>query len=151
LIAAQDLRGVRSLDDVIELLAEELDWPLGGASLEEATFDFTPTDLGVPDEQVPQLRRLRQLRPLTAGQPWGVFFLELDGPRLPITPLRRLLRTLVRRKRATTSDRQLYCAGPGSPDTWLVNAAIMPWRAVGACRGPGRGCGSRGVRVASAR
>jgi thioredoxin reductase (NADPH) len=33
----------------------------------------------------------------------------------------------------------------------LVNAVIMPWRPDGACRGPGLGCGSRGVRAASAR
>src|SRR4051812_4351940 len=43
------------------------------------------------------------------------------------------------------------CAAPGCPDTWLVNAAIMPWRPDGAFRGPGAGCGSRGVRAASAR
>jgi len=38
-----------------------------------------------------------------------------------------------------------------SPDTWLVNAVIMPWRSDGAPGAPGRGCGSRGVRAASAR
>jgi Transketolase, thiamine diphosphate binding domain len=43
------------------------------------------------------------------------------------------------------------CAGPGSPDTWLVNAAIMPWRPDGARCVLGVGCGSRGVRAASAR
>src|SRR3954449_4860887 len=45
----------------------------------------------------------------------------------------------------------LPCAGPGSPDTWLLNATIMPWRADGAPRPLGPGCGSRGVRAASAR
>ena len=108
MLAVSDLRDVQTLDDVIALLTHELDWPLGDASIEEATFEFTPMDLGLPKQQVPQIRRLRQLRPLTTGQPWGVFFLELEGPRLPITPLRRLLRTLIRRKRATVSDRQLY-------------------------------------------
>src|SRR3954452_20762907 len=48
-------------------------------------------------------------------------------------------------------SRLCRCARPGSPDTWLVNAVIMPWRPDGACRGLGRACGSRGVRVASAR
>src|SRR3954447_9361534 len=46
---------------------------------------------------------------------------------------------------------RIRCAGPGSPDTWLVNAAIMPWRPDGARGGPVVGCGSHGVRAASAR
>ena len=46
---------------------------------------------------------------------------------------------------------QRRCAAPGWPDTWLVNAVIMPWPPDGACREPVVGCGSRGVRAASAR
>ena len=71
--------------------ADELDWPIGTGDLEEATFQYSPGELGVPADQVPQLRSLNQLRPLTTNQPWGIFFLEFDGPRLPLTPLRRLL------------------------------------------------------------
>ncbi len=103
------LRKTRSLDDVIALLADELDWPVDNASLEDAAFfDYEPDDLGIPREQVPQLRSLRQLRPLTANQPWGIFFLELEGPRLPVTPLRRLLRGLVTRRRATRDGHRTW-------------------------------------------
>lgn len=100
-IAPDRLRDVRTLDDVVELLADELDWPIAPDDLEDALFDYEPEDVGVPAEQVPRLRSLRQLRPLTARQPWGIFFVELSGPRLPITPLRRLLSGLVTRKRAS--------------------------------------------------
>lgn len=100
-IAPDRLREVRTLDDVVKLLADELDWPIAPDDLEDALFDYAPEDVGVPAEQVPRLRSLRQLRPLTARQPWGIFFVELSGPRLPITPLRRLLRGLVTRKRAS--------------------------------------------------
>ena len=45
------------------------------------------------------------MRPLTAEQPWGVFFLEFAGSRLPITQVRRLLGSLVKKKRATGDAR----------------------------------------------
>ena len=45
------------------------------------------------------------MRPLTADQPWGVFFLEFTGSRLPITQVRRLLGSLVKKKRATSDAR----------------------------------------------
>lgn len=95
------LRDVRGLDDVLALLGEELDWPIGEAGLEDATFDFTPFELGIPSDQVPRLRSLSQLRPLTATQPWGIFFLQFEGPRLPVGVLRRLLRAVVARQRKT--------------------------------------------------
>jgi hypothetical protein len=95
------LRKVRTLDDMLGLLADDLDWPIGTDDLEEATFDYSPGELGIPAEQVPQLRSLRQLRPLTTHQPWGIFFLDFSGPRLPLTPLRRLLQRLVATKRTT--------------------------------------------------
>ena len=43
------------------------------------------------------------MRPLTANQPWGVFFIEFAGSRLPITQVRHLLQALVTKKRAATA------------------------------------------------
>lgn len=102
------LRQVRTLDDVVELLADELDWPLDASSLEDAVFDYEPEDLGLATEQVPQLQSLRELRPMTASQPWGIFFVELAGPRLPITPLRQLLRGLVTKRRARPDGQRTW-------------------------------------------
>jgi len=102
------LRGVRTLDDVLELLCDELDWPTGDFDLEDATFEFSPEELGLPADQVPTLTSVRQLRPLTAAQPWGIFFLEFTGPKLPVTPLRRLLRALVHRKRAASGGHRTW-------------------------------------------
>lgn len=94
-----ELRRIRTIDDVIAFFADELDWPIDAAGLEDASFDYTPEELDIPLEQVRQLGSLRQLRPLTNDQPWGIFFVEFLGPRLPVTALRRLLHSLVRRKR----------------------------------------------------
>lgn len=114
--APERLREIRSLDDVLELLADELDWPVVADDLEEATFEYTPEELGVPADRVPRLRSINQLRPLTTHQPWGVFFLEFQGPRLPLTPLRRLLQSLVTKKRATAN---------GQHRTWTLDSLLF--------------------------
>jgi predicted helicase len=111
-----DLRGITSFDDVIEYLVDELDWPIDADDLEEATFEWDPDELGIPADRVPHLASLRQLRPLETDQPWGIFFLEFDGPRLPLTALRRLLDKLVTKKRAT---------GSGTRRTWDLNDLLF--------------------------
>jgi len=111
------LRDITSFDDVIEYLTDELDWPIGAENLDDATFDWDIADeLGLPAERVPHLVSLRQLRPLEIDQPWGIFFLEFDGPRLPLTALRRLLDKLVTKKRAT---------GSGTRRTWDLNDLLF--------------------------
>ena len=62
-----------------------------------STYDWDPGEMGIPADR---LRRVWQMRPLTAAQPWGVFFLEFVGSRLPITQVRHVLRVLVTSKRA---------------------------------------------------
>lgn len=115
-ITPDELRKVRSLDDVLELLADDLDWPITVDDLEDAIWDLEPEDLGIPADRVPYLRSLRQLRPLVEKQPWGVFFLEFDGPRLPLTALRRLLDKLVTKKRQV---------GNGSLPTWKLDDLLF--------------------------
>ncbi len=110
------LRNIKSFEDVVEYLTDELDWPIGDGDLEEATFDWDPDELGIPAERVPHLASLRQLRPLESSQPWGIFFLEFDGPRLPLTALRRLLDKLVTKKRAS---------GSGTLRTWKLNDLLF--------------------------
>ena len=112
------LREIKSFEEVIEYLTDELDWPIGSGDLleDDAFFDWDPDELGIPAERVPHLASLRQLRPLESAQPWGIFFLEFDGPRLPLTALRRLLDKLVTKKRAT---------GSGTRRTWDLNDLLF--------------------------
>ncbi|KLR59932.1 N-6 DNA Methylase [Actinobacteria bacterium IMCC26207] len=115
-ITGEELRQVRSLDEVIKLLADELDWPIPEDGLEEATWDWESEELGIPADQVPKLNSFRQLPPLVTNQPWAVFFLEFKGPRLPLTTLRRLLDKLVTRKRQS---------GDGSRASWKLNDLLF--------------------------
>lgn len=110
------LRDITSFDDVIEYLTDELDWPIDADDLEEATFEWDPNELDIPTDRVPHVASLRQLRPLETHQPWGIFFLEFDGPRLPLTTLRRLLDKLVTKQRAT---------GSGTRRTWDLNDLLF--------------------------
>ncbi|MBS1848156.1 MAG: N-6 DNA methylase [Actinobacteria bacterium] len=108
------LREIRTFAQLCAYLAGELGWPLDEAQLvnedlEDITFDWEADELGIPADQVKRIARIRQLRPLTASQPWGIFFVDLTGERLLVTPLRRLLQALVTKKRGAH--------GPSRP-TW---------------------------------
>ena len=102
---ADVLRGIRTFAQVVQYLVDVQGWPLDKPDdLTDVTYDWDTEELGIPAERVTDLTRFQQMRPLTAKQPWGVFFLEFSGPRLRYGPIRRLLRALVTKKRATGSD-----------------------------------------------
>jgi len=105
------LREIRNIAALLRFLSDDLDWPVGltepdafiDEDLDDLTWDWDPDELGIRPEQVERLRRLRELRPLTTSQPWGIFVLEFDGSRLPVGQLRRILKALVRTKRAANN------------------------------------------------
>lgn len=113
----EKLRQVRTFAQLFKYLRDDLEWPIAVDDLEdEPYYDWDPAELGLTPEQAPALDRIRQLQPLTANQPWGIFFLEFSGARLPITPLRRLLQGLVTKKRAK---------GDGSRKTWGLDDLLF--------------------------
>ena len=115
------LRDIRTFAQVSVYLRDELGWPLEGAHLEDErlddlTYDWDPEELGIAADKLRDLVRLQQMRPLTAGQPWGVFLVQFDGPRLPITQLRRLLQALVTRQRR---------GGSGTRPSWKLDDLLF--------------------------
>ena len=110
---AETMRGIRTFAQVFQYLVDGQGWPLELPDLEDddltaVTYDWDPAELGIPAERLGDLKRLQQMRPLTVNQPWGVFFLEFSGPRLRYTPIRRLLRALVTKKRAAAASRRTW-------------------------------------------
>ncbi len=102
------MRGIRTFAQVFQYLVDDQGWPLELPDLEDddltaVTYDWDPVELGIPAQRLKDFKRLQQMRPLTVNQPWGVFFLEFSGPRLRYTPIRRLLRGLVTKKRAAAA------------------------------------------------
>ncbi len=109
---APDLRNVRNFTALIRYLEDELGWPLDGYEMEDLTFDYEPADLGLKEEEAAKVKSIRQLRPLTSSQPWGIFFIEFDKKKLPVVVLRRILSHLVVKKRASANkaDRAVWNA-----------------------------------------
>ncbi|KAF0175985.1 MAG: adenine specific DNA methyltransferase [Limisphaerales bacterium] len=95
------LRSLRSFEELTAYLEDGLGWPLQNYTFDELTFTYEPAELGLKDEDAAKVKRIHQLRPLTTGQPWGIFFVEFDKKRLPVVVLRRVLRHLVMKKRAS--------------------------------------------------
>ncbi|MYA27714.1 MAG: hypothetical protein F4091_13060 [Acidimicrobiales bacterium] len=107
------LRRIRTQADLFKYLEAELDWPIDVDDFDEderLTWEWLPSDIGIAPEDLASLRRLRQLRPLSAAQPWGIFFVEFDRERLPVTQFRKLAQAFARRpgrlrRRPARSDR----------------------------------------------
>ena len=117
----ETLRSIRAFAQVFKYLRDERGWPLDADALddddlESLTYDWDPEELAISPGSLGALRRLRQMRPVTAGQPWGVFFLEFTGARLPITQVRRILRALVARRRTS---------GNGSRPSWRLDDLLF--------------------------
>ncbi|MYH75092.1 MAG: N-6 DNA methylase [Acidimicrobiales bacterium] len=94
------LRRIRTQADLFKYLEAELDWPIDVDDFDEderLTWEWLPSDIGIAPEDLASLRRLRQLRPLSAAQPWGIFFVEFDRERLPVTQFRKLAQAFARR------------------------------------------------------
>jgi hypothetical protein len=102
-MSSPNLRNVRNFDSLIRYLEDELGWPLDGYEMEDLTFDYEPSDLGLKEEEAAKVKSIRQLRPLTSSQPWGIFFIEFDKKQLPVVVLRRILSHLVLKKRASAN------------------------------------------------
>jgi len=109
-ITAAELEKVNSFPRLIELLETKLDWPINGYDLEDLTYEYEPKELGLKPEETAQIREIHQLRPLATNQPWGIFFISFEQKALSVTVLRRVLRSLVLKKRASaqSADRQAW-------------------------------------------
>ena len=102
---SEQLRHIRSLRELIPFLRDELDWPIDSEDPEDITFDYDAKDLGLDEAAAVRIREIKQLRPLTGSQPWGIFWVSFEKKRLPIVVLRRILRALVVKKRGNHGER----------------------------------------------
>lgn len=107
---AEKLRQVHTIPALVQYLHDELDWPVNVEDWEDNLFDWEPGELNLKDEHEVKIKSIKQLRPLVSGQPWGIFFVEFNKGRLPITALRRVLNGLVPKGRATGGGHQTWAA-----------------------------------------
>jgi len=83
---------IRRFDQLVAYLRDELDWPIAADDFEELTFDYTPEELGIDPKNAAKIPdKIKRLRPLASGQPWGIYFVKFEPKRLPVMALRRIL------------------------------------------------------------
>lgn len=114
-VAPQDplierLRSATSVNALVRYLHDELNWPVDLDAIDDAFYDYEPEELGIKPEHQVAITSIKQLRPLTSGQPWGIFFVEFDKQRLPMVVLRRVLQGLSLRNREKDKGRQRWHA-----------------------------------------
>jgi len=63
-----------------------------------------PEELGIDTASAAKIQEIKRLRPLSAGQPWGIFFVKFEPKRLPVVALRRVLSRVVLKKRASANS-----------------------------------------------
>ena len=110
-ITAEELAKVNSFPRLVGLLRDKLEWPINEEyEFEDVIFEYEPHELGLKAEETAKLREIHQLRPLVTGQPWGIFFLSFDDKTMSVTVLRRILRALVVKQRASgqSADRAAW-------------------------------------------
>lgn len=107
---ADKLRQVHTIAELMQYLHEELGWPVDVDDWEVNLFDWQPEEINLKAEHVVKVKSIKQLRPLVSGQPWGIFFVEFNKGRLPITALRRVLNGLVPKGRAASGGHQTWAA-----------------------------------------
>ena len=107
------LKSIHDFPALVRYLKDDLQWPLDSDDIEDLTFDYTPEELGLEAQYAVKIQGIKQLRPLTDNQLWGIFFLEFEPERLPVVVLRRVLRALVFKKRQTAqaSERAAWNKG----------------------------------------
>jgi hypothetical protein len=100
------LHSIRTFKQLVKYLKDELDWPIESDDFDDLTFDYAPEELGLEKETAVKIQDIKQLRPLSSKQPWGIFFVSFAPKQLPIVALRRILSTLVIKKRQSANKSQ---------------------------------------------
>jgi len=124
----EKLKSVRDFEGLVEYLTYELDWPIEADDVDDATFDYPPEELGIESGHAAKIKTIKQIRPLTDTQPWGVFYIEFEPKKLPVVVLRRILRSLVKRGKSdgmATWDMEdlLFITTSGETDERTVSVA----------------------------
>lgn len=100
------IKSIADFPSLVEYLKEDLGWELDAEDVEDLVFEYEPEELGLEETHKVKINEIKQLRPLAPNQPWGIFYLGFEPKRLPVVVLRRILRSLVPKKRASAANPQ---------------------------------------------
>ena len=74
-IKIERLKDVNDFESLIKYLRDELLWPIELENVDDITFDYNPKDLGIEEKYAAKIRTIKQIRPFTDTQLWGIFFI----------------------------------------------------------------------------
>ncbi len=95
------LQQVKNFNKLLEYLETELGWPVDGREIDDISFPFDlETDLHLDKKEVAKVRRVYRLKKMHKKQPFGIFFVDFEGKKMPVSVLKRILRSLALRRRA---------------------------------------------------
>lgn len=101
------LANIKSFEQLISYLRDEMNWPIAGDSFEDVDdlfYSFTADELGIDPKTAAKIEEIKRLRPLAPSQPWGIFFVQFEPKRLPVVALRRILGQVALKKRASANS-----------------------------------------------
>lgn len=114
-----DTKKIKNFDTLLLYLSENLNWKIETDDIydiDDITYDFDANDIGLKDEEFAKIVQLKQVRPMTSNQNWGVFFVEFDSKRFEITSLRKILSCFIPKRRNAENhavwrhkDLQFWC------------------------------------------
>ncbi len=93
-ISEQDIRRIQDLDSFLDFLRDRLNWEIrDDLPTDDLFYDYTADEMRF-DRATADKVKVRQLAPFVDGQPWGIFLIQTDTPRVYATHLRQILRAL---------------------------------------------------------
>lgn len=95
------LQQVKNFDKLLKYLETELGWPVEGREIDDIAFPFDlEADLGLDKNEVAKVRHVYRLKKMHKKQPFGIFFVDFEGKKMPVSVLKRILRNLALKRKA---------------------------------------------------
>jgi hypothetical protein len=125
-----EIKSIHDFPSLIKYLRKELGWPVDEEQVDDLTFEYTPQELNLDARAAVKIRAIKQLRPLTGNQPWGIFWIDFEPKRLPVVVMRRILGALVRKQRGGRTHQAawdlhdlMFISATGTGDQRLMSFA----------------------------
>jgi hypothetical protein len=97
------IKQVQTFPQLVRYLRDELDWPIESDNYDQISWEYDSEELGLKPNEAAKIDYIRQMRPLTDKQPFGIFFVKFRKGKLPVVALRRILSNLVVKRRASAN------------------------------------------------
>ena len=121
-----DIRNIKDFKSLIKYLRKDLNWPVDEEQVDDLSFEYKAAELGIDDTKAVKIKEIKQLRPLTGNQPWGVFWIQFEQKQLPVVVMRRILSALVKKQRGRRGSQKTW----DLPDLMFISAQGEPERIV---------------------